>query len=154
MSSAVGRLVEGWCEGQPHAGPPGIATLLVTGLKPRPSPLRLHGERLLSRFVGRERELATLTDLLAQAIEGRGQVVGIVGEPGIGKSRLLYEFHQYLREQSVPYVEGQCLSYGQAIPFGPVLSLLRQHSGITAGRYTRGGHGEGTADPANSGDRS
>jgi predicted ATPase len=58
-------------------------------------------------------------------------VVGIVGEPGIGKSRLLYEFHQHLRAQSIPCVEGQCLAYGQAIPFGPVLALLRQYSGIT-----------------------
>jgi two-component system, NtrC family, response regulator AtoC len=130
VSSEVGRLVEGWCECQPHAGPPGIETVLVMRPKPRPSPLRLHGERPRSRFVGRERELATLTDLLAQATEGRGQVVGIVGEPGIGKSRLLHEFHQYLRAQSVPYVEGHCLSYRQAIPFGPVLALLRQHCGI------------------------
>ena len=131
VSAAVGRLVEGWCACQPHAGPPGIETLLVTGLTPRPSPLRWHGRRQLSRFVGRERALATLTDLLAQATEGRGQVVGIVGEPGIGKSRLLYEFYQHLQAQSVPSVEGQCLSYGQAIPFGPVLALLRQHCGIT-----------------------
>jgi predicted ATPase len=57
--------------------------------------------------------------------------VGIVGEPGIGKSRLLYEFHQHLRAQSIPSVEGQCLAYGQALPFGPVLALLRQYCGIT-----------------------
>jgi tetratricopeptide (TPR) repeat protein len=131
VTSEVGRVVEGWCGCQLHAGPPGIETLLVTGLTPRPSPLRLHGRRQLSRFVGRERELATLTDLLTQATEGRGQVVGIVGEPGLGKSRLLHEFHQYLRAQSIPSVEGQCLSYGQAIPFAPVLAVLRQHSGIT-----------------------
>jgi len=42
--------------------------------------------------VGRERELAALHDLLARAREGRGQVVGIIGEPGVGKSRLCYEF--------------------------------------------------------------
>jgi predicted ATPase len=131
VTSEVGRFVEGWCAVQPHAGPSGTETILVTGLKPRPSPLRLRGERPLSQFVGRERELTTLTDLLAQAIEGRGQVVGVVGEPGIGKSRLLYEFQQELRAQSIPSVEGQCLSYGQAIPLGPVLDLLRQHSGIT-----------------------
>ena len=130
VSSAVGHVVEGWCACQPHAGPPGIETLLVTGLTPRPSPLRWHGRRL-SQLVGRERALATLTDLLAQATEGRGQVVGIVGEPGIGKSRLLYEFYQHLQAQAIPSVEGQCLSYGQAIPFGPVLALLRQHCGIT-----------------------
>jgi predicted ATPase len=131
VSSEVLCLVEGWCECQPHGGPAGIETLLVRGLKPQPSPLRLHGARPLSRFVGRERQLAALTDLLAQATEGRGQVVGIMGEPGIGKSRLLYEFHQHLRMQSVLSVEGQCLSYRQAIPFGPVLDLLRHHCGMT-----------------------
>jgi class 3 adenylate cyclase len=94
VSAEVGRLVEGWCECQPHGGPAGIESLLVRGLTPRSSSLRLHGRRPLSRFVGRERELATLTDLLTQATEGRGQVAGIVGEPGIGKSRLLYEMHQ------------------------------------------------------------
>jgi hypothetical protein len=60
MTSAVRRLVEGWCEVQPHAGPSGTETILVTGLTPRPSPLRRHGDRRLSRFVGRARELATL----------------------------------------------------------------------------------------------
>jgi hypothetical protein len=82
-------------------------------------------------FLGRTHELVTLQAALAQVEGGRGQVVGIVGEPGIGKSRLLDEFQQHLRAQSVPWVEGQCLSYGQAIPFGPVLALLRQSCGIS-----------------------
>ena len=52
--------------------------------------------RVLSPFVGRERELATLHALLAQVEKGRGQVLGVVGEPGIGKSRLVYEFRHSL----------------------------------------------------------
>jgi class 3 adenylate cyclase len=56
---------------------------------PRRSPLRGLGERALTEFVGRKRELAQLLDLLAEVQEGRGHVVGIVGEPGAGKSRLL-----------------------------------------------------------------
>ena len=49
-------------------------------------------ERGLTPFVGRERELVTLTDLLAQATEGRGQVVGIVGEPGVGSRACVMSF--------------------------------------------------------------
>ena len=89
------------------------------------------GARVLSPFVGRERELTMLHELLVQVEEGRGQVVGIVGEPGMGKSRLLYEFRQRLRGQRVTYLEGRCLSYGSAIPYLPVLDLLRDLCGIT-----------------------
>ena len=60
----------------------------------------------------------------------RGQVVGVVGEPGIGKSRLLYELRQ-MAGQPVIYLEGRCLSYGSAIPYLPVLDIVRQHCGIT-----------------------
>ncbi|MBI4611134.1 MAG: adenylate/guanylate cyclase domain-containing protein, partial [Candidatus Rokubacteria bacterium] len=73
-----------------------ITAYKVLGVGPRRSPLEPIGERPLSRFVGRERELAALHDLLAQIERGQGQVVGIVGEPGVGKSRFLYEFRQSL----------------------------------------------------------
>src|SRR5262249_37841217 len=59
--------------------------------------------RPLTRYVGRERELAVLHERLEQAMQGQGQVLGIVGEPGMGKSRLLYEFVQQLAEQVVTY---------------------------------------------------
>src|SRR5262249_15210231 len=85
----------------------------------------------LSQFVGRTRELATLHERLAYATQGQGQVVGIVGEAGMGKSRLLYEFAQSLTGQAVPYRVGHCLAYGSATPYLPVRDLLRQHCGIT-----------------------
>jgi DNA-binding winged helix-turn-helix (wHTH) protein len=72
--------------------------------------------RALSRFVGRERELALLHERLTHAKRGQGQVVGIAGEPGIGKSRLLYEFAQSLRRQPVLYREGHCLAYASTTP--------------------------------------
>jgi predicted ATPase len=81
--------------------------------------------------VGRARELALLQALLAQVEAGHGQVVGIVGEPGMGKSRLLYEFRHRLRSKPVTYVDGQCLSYGQATPYVPVLETLRHLCGLT-----------------------
>jgi DNA-binding winged helix-turn-helix (wHTH) protein/class 3 adenylate cyclase len=87
-------------------------------------------ERTLSPFVGREREMATLHALLAQVEAGRGQVVGVVGEVGIGKSRLVYEFRQSLQEHRLTSLPGRCLSYGHATPYLPVLDLLRQHCGI------------------------
>jgi predicted ATPase/class 3 adenylate cyclase len=86
--------------------------------------------RVLSPFVGRERECATLHALLAQVETGRGQVVGIVGEPGIGKSRLLYEFRQSLAGKRLTYLTGRCLSYGSTTPYLPVLEVLRHNCGI------------------------
>ncbi|MCZ6874373.1 MAG: winged helix-turn-helix domain-containing protein, partial [bacterium] len=93
--------------------------------------LRQHGGRMLSRFVGRERELATLQALLDQAQAGQGQVVGVMGEPGMGKSRFLYEFAQLLTGQPVTYLEGHCLSYGNTTPYLPLLGMLRQCCGLT-----------------------
>src|SRR6185503_751356 len=85
--------------------------------------LGLEGE--MAGFVGRRQELELLGSRLASARAGRSQVVGVVGEAGIGKSRLLYEFRQALRGEAVTYVEGHCLSYGTSIPFLPVLEILR-----------------------------
>ena len=96
-SGEIGRLVEGWCALQAREvslGPGSSAPIRahsIVGLAPRPSRLEARG-RPLSRFAGRARELATLEELWAHARGGRGQVAGIVGEPGVGKSRLVYEF--------------------------------------------------------------
>jgi DNA-binding NtrC family response regulator/class 3 adenylate cyclase len=98
VSPEVASVVKGWCELQACDGPfraePSyrIGAYTVVGLRPRHSPLEMFAQRSLSRFVGRERELAALSDLLVQVGEGQGQVVALVGEPGVGKSRLCYEF--------------------------------------------------------------
>ncbi len=81
-------------------------------------------------FVGRDNELAVLNDFLRQVKNGHGQAIGVAGEPGIGKSRLLAEFHQQLAAESVTWVEGRCLSYGTSIPYLLVIDLLRSHCGI------------------------
>jgi len=98
---------------------------------PRRSPLRGLGERALSTFVGRDRDVAQLLDLMAEAEAGRGHVVGVVGEPGAGKSRLLYEFRQALADKKVSYLEGRCLSYGGSIPYVPILDIIKQSFAIT-----------------------
>jgi len=87
----------------------------------------MYAQRPLSRFVGRERELAVLSDLSVQVEEGRGQVVGLVGDPGVGKSRLCYELtrarvtHGWLR------LEASAVSYGKTSPYLPVIDLLRAY---------------------------
>jgi predicted ATPase len=107
-----------------------MATYAILGSSRR-SPGGQHRERGLSPFVGRERELATLHALLAQVEAGRGQVVGVAGEAGIGKSRLISEFYHSLEGRRLTYLTGRCLSYGSATPYLPLLDLLRYNCGIT-----------------------
>jgi DNA-binding NtrC family response regulator/tetratricopeptide (TPR) repeat protein len=79
-------------------------------------------------FVGRTRELGLLWSRLEDALRGHGQVVGLLGEAGIGKSRLLHEFRERLLaepERRVTYLEGRCQSYASAIPYVPVMDVLR-----------------------------
>jgi tetratricopeptide (TPR) repeat protein len=88
------------------------------------------GGHLLSPFVGRERELAVLDEWLTQAMHGRGQVVGLVGEPGVGKSRLITELRRRHATRTLPVaqevmvLEGRCMAYGSTIPYMPVRDLL------------------------------
>jgi hypothetical protein len=110
--------------------PAPVLIYTVQGLRQRRAGVTGHGARVVSRFVGRERELALLQAGLAQVAQGQGQVIGIVGEPGMGKSRLLAEFRQRLAGQAVTYYEGHCLPYGQATPYPPVRDVVRQHCGL------------------------
>ena len=103
----------------------------VLGTRSQRSPLARRGDRVLSQFVGRERELTALVEALEQVESGQGKVVGIVAEAGGGKSRLLYEFRQRLAGRRVTYLEGRCLSYGHAMPYHPIIDLLRNNCGIT-----------------------
>src|SRR5262249_31091635 len=74
-----------------------VAVYQVLGVEGQRAPVMGLAERPRSQFVGRERELAVLYDLLQQVEDGQGRVVGIVWEPGMGKSRLLMEFHDSVR---------------------------------------------------------
>jgi class 3 adenylate cyclase/tetratricopeptide (TPR) repeat protein len=89
-------------------------------------------ERGLTPLVGRVHEVATLVERFAEAKAGRGQVVFISGDAGIGKSRLLLEFRGRLAEagEAVTWLEGQCISFGQSIPFLPLIEQLRQNFGV------------------------
>jgi len=91
--------------------------------------LGLHGQ--LTRLVGRADHLRTLRRLVASALAGRGAAVTIAGEPGIGKSRLLFELRRHAETEGVRYVEGRCVPHGLAVPFLPVAGLVRQFFGVT-----------------------
>ncbi len=103
----------------------------IVALRSRRAPIGRRGGWALSPFVGRDHELATLQALLRQAEAGRGQVVGVVGEPGLGKSRLLYEFRHSLRERRLAYLAAGCRSYAETTPYGPMRKLLQHTCGIT-----------------------
>src|SRR5207244_13444527 len=81
--------------------------------------------RGLTRFVGRDAEMTQLHQAIERARTGHGQVVAIVGEPGVGKSRLFWEFTHSHRTQGWLIVESSSVSYGKATAFLPIIDLLR-----------------------------
>ena len=105
-----------------------VEVFLATGRGERRSALD-DPSRRVSPLVGRHRQMAALAELLEEAREGRGQVVGIVAEPGMGKSRLVAEFAGSL-DGSARLREGRCLSYGSTIPFVPIADIVRAQAGI------------------------
>jgi class 3 adenylate cyclase len=103
----------------------------LEGTGPLRTPLDVAGARGFSRFVGRRDELAALEAALAAALEGRGAVVGVVGEPGVGKSRLCHELVEGCRARGIAVFEGHGVSHGRRIPLLPILELIRGSIGIT-----------------------
>src|SRR5215831_12328249 len=86
--------------------------------------------RGLTRFVGRQTELAALHQALERAGAGRGQVVALLGEAGVGKSRLVYEVIHSHRTQGWLVLESTSVSYGKATPYFPVLDLLKRYAQV------------------------
>ncbi len=93
------------------------------------SRVQIGDERGLTPFVGRERELGVMRDRFGDVAAGHGQVVFVAGDAGIGKSRLLHELRRTLEESSnrLTWLEGQCVSFGQSIPFLPLIDQLRKN---------------------------
>src|SRR5262247_3521619 len=89
--------------------------------------------RGLTRFVGRESEFATLAQARARAGSGHGQLGAVVGEAGVGKSRLLYEFVHSSHTQGWLAFEAASVSYGKATPYFPVVDLLKRYLHIEEG---------------------
>jgi len=93
--------------------------------------------RGLTRFVGRETEIGTLRHTLARAGAGHGQVVAVVGEAGVGKSRLAYEFVHAHHTQGWLVLESASVSYGKATPYFPVIDLLKRYAHVEDGDEPR-----------------
>src|SRR6266702_1115470 len=93
--------------------------------------------RGLTRFVGRQHELEALHQALAQAAAGHGQVVALVGEAGVGKSRLAYEFVHAHPTRGWLVLESASVSYGKATPYFPVIDLLKRYSHVEEHDDTR-----------------
>ena len=91
----------------------------------------------LTRFVGRQHELESLRQALEQAGAGHGQVVAAVGEAGVGKSRLVYEFVRSHHTRGWLVLESASVSYGKATPYFPVIDLLRRYCHMEAHDDTR-----------------
>jgi class 3 adenylate cyclase len=104
----------------------------VVGLKTRPTSARgLAG--LESRMVGRHEQLTQLTELLNEVRAGRSRAAVLVGEPGIGKSRLLAEIRSIAEEgEGVTWIEGRCLSFGQQLPYHLLADIARSLIGVAA----------------------
>ena len=99
----------------------------LIGANPVRSRFQAHAARGLTTFVGRTSEIAQLAEALDVARSGRGQVVAVVGEPGVGKSRLLWEFAHSHRTERCLVIEAASVSYGKATTYLPVIELLRTY---------------------------
>src|SRR5262245_11779180 len=99
--------------------------------------LQASAARGLTRFVGRQQELMALQQALEQARAGHGQVIAVVGEAGVGKSRLVYEFVHAHHTAGWLVLESASVSYGKAAPYFPVIDLLRRYSHVEEHDDTR-----------------
>ena len=136
-------LAEGWIQVEPLGPLPvkGLAEPVeayeLTGVGPARTRLQASAARGLTRFVGRDVELEQLRAGLEQARQGAGQVVAVVGEPGVGKSRLFHEFIRSHRTRGWLVLESTSMSYGKATAYLPVLDLLRGYFRIEPRDDTR-----------------
>jgi tetratricopeptide (TPR) repeat protein len=102
----------------------------VNGLGPLRTPFQRAAARGLTRFVGRERELDAMRQALELAKAGRGQIVAAMGEPGVGKSRLFFEF-KAIAQSDCAVLEAYSISHGKASAYLPLIELLRDYFRIT-----------------------
>lgn len=103
----------------------------VSGIKAQTNPLSKDNERqIYSEMVGRDRELNKLKLQLAKAVDGAGSVVNVMGEAGIGKSRLLAEFRKADALKGTMLLEGKAISIGRNLPFHPIIDLLKHWAKI------------------------
>jgi class 3 adenylate cyclase len=110
--------------------PAAVDVYELLGASTARSRLQAAAARGLTKFVGRDAELETLRRTLEQAAAGHGQIVALVGEPGVGKSRLVWEFSHSHRTQDWLVLESGSVSYGKATSYLPIIDLLKQYCAI------------------------
>ncbi len=110
-----------------------VRAYAVTGEIRGRTRLEVSKERGLTPLVGRDRELGLLNATWSRAVGGQGAIVLLSGDPGVGKSRLLYEFLHRLEGSGVLELETTCASYGRSIPYRPILELLRRYVDLSDG---------------------
>jgi predicted ATPase len=132
ISEAVRKLIEGYFALKP-LGPARIKGVSepinvyeVTGLGPLRTRLQRSAGRGLTKFVGREREMEGLRHAAEQAKSGRGQIVAAMADPGVGKSRLFFEFRA-TSQSGWMVLETFSVSHGKASAYLPVIDLLRNY---------------------------
>jgi class 3 adenylate cyclase len=111
------------------------STTLYRALRPKAVNTRLEValRRGLTSLVARNAEIDHLMAAFAKAKDGHGQIISLVGEAGVGKSRLSYEFKERLRGEDITLWEAYCPSYGQATPYLPVAQIVKQYCDIKEG---------------------
>ncbi|HEY3239914.1 MAG TPA: AAA family ATPase, partial [Acidimicrobiia bacterium] len=139
LTAATAALVEGYFEFRPlgpmavkGVGDP-VPVFELAGYGAARTPLEVAAAKGFSRFVGREREMAILDGAFADSAKGDGQVIGVVAEPGVGKSRLCHEFAERCRADGVEVFVAHGLAHARSVPFVPVLEILRSQFGIGEG---------------------
>jgi adenylate cyclase len=143
MSETTHRLVSGYFlttdagEFQLKGLDQPIRAFAVTGQRSRRARFDVAIERGLTPLVGRARELASLRDYFDRAQSGRGQVVSVVGEAGVGKSRLVYELRRQLEDCPHTYLEGHGFPHGASLPFHLIVEFLQANFSIEDGEPER-----------------
>ena len=103
----------------------------LTGIGAARGRLDISAARGFSRFVGRDDEMSVLESAFEQAKAGEAQIIGVVGEAGVGKSRLCHEFIQRWRTRGVPVYHTTGQAHTKSVPLMPVMHLMRSYFDIT-----------------------
>jgi len=114
-----------------------IEVFELTGALSARTRMQASAARGLTRFIGRQREIESLSNALEPVRAGHGQVFALVGEPGVGKSRLVWEFTHSHRIQGWLVLESGSVSYGKATAWRPVIDLLKSYFHIEERDDTR-----------------
>jgi class 3 adenylate cyclase/tetratricopeptide (TPR) repeat protein len=127
------KLVEGYVRAEPIGAvnvkglSKPVEAYEIVGAGPVRTRMQAIARRGLTRFVGRDTELQTLGNSLEKAAAGNGQIVAVIGEPGVGKSRLLWEFTHSPETRGWLILESAAVSYGQTTAYLPIVELLRAY---------------------------